>query len=113
MLWIILIAIFAGSFAYFATQNTTLITINLGNYYLPDLPVYAVVLASIIATLLVSGLLYIIQSLSSSLTIHEKEDDLKKANNEIAELNRQIHKLELENTKLKSDIGLPEDENSI
>lgn len=113
MLWIILIAVFAGSFAYFATQNTTLVTIHLGTYIVPDLPVYSVILASILATLIVSGFIYIVKSLSSSLTIHEKEDDLKNARNEVAELTKDLHKMELENAKLKGDLGIPEDENSI
>lgn len=113
MFWIILVAIFAGIFSYFATQNSTPVTVMFGPYIFPNLPLYFVILISIIATLLISGFLYILKSLSSSFKIHKKDDDLKNARNEVAELTKEIHKLELENTRLKSDIGAPEDENSI
>lgn len=113
MFWIILVAIFAGIFSYFATQNTIPVTINLGPYIFPDIPLYVVILAAILATLLISGFLYVLKSLSASLKIHKRDDDLKNTRNEVAELTKEVHKLELENTKLRSDIGAPDDENSI
>lgn len=113
MLWIILIAIFAGLYSYFATQNTGVIDLRFGNYILSTIPIYVVILASILITASICGVVYLMRTLSSSLTIREKSDDLRDAKNEVAELTREVHKLELQNAKLKNDLGAPEDENSI
>jgi len=114
MLTLVVTVLFGLGFALFATQNTGPVAVFIGPYTIADIPVYLVILASIIFTLLVCGFLYLLKSLSSSLTISEKEDELKKTKDELAEANKLTHKLELENTKLKTELGEDDkDENSI
>jgi len=105
MLIVILISIFGLLFAYFATGNTALVSIKFGQYIFPGVPLYLVILASLAIGLIIAGLIYFLKSLSSSFTISEKEDALKEAKKESAELTKQVHKLELENTKLKTELG--------
>ena len=114
MLTLIATVILALVFALFATQNTGSVTIYFGSNSISNVPLYLVILLSIILTLLVSGFIYFLRSLSSSLTLNEKEEDIKKTKGELAEVTRQAHKLELENTKLKAELGRQdEDEDAI
>lgn len=105
MIIILIIIIFGLAFSYFATVNTAAISINFGFYTLSSVPVYLVILASIAIGVFVAAGFYLIKSLSDSLTIGEEKDKLKKAREERNELVKKSHKLELENTKLKAQLG--------
>ena len=109
MLAIIFIVVLGIAFAYFATINTALININLGFYNLSQIPVYLAILVSVTIGLLLTALFYAIKSLSSSLTINEKESEIKNTKKEVAELTKKLHQLEIENTKLKSKNGVKDD----
>lgn len=113
MLTLIVTVLFGLGFALFATQNTGPVDVYIGPYAIADVPSYLVILASIVFALLVCGFLYLLKSLSSSLTISEKDEELKKTKEELAEVTKTAHKLELENTKLKAEAGEAEDENAI
>lgn len=113
MLTLVVTVFFGLGFALFATQNTGPVDVFIGPYTIPNVPIYLVILASIVIALLVCGFLYLLKSLSSSLTIREKEEELKKTKSEMAEVTKTAHKLELENTKLKAESGEAKDENAI
>ena len=113
MLTLLVMVAAAIGYAIFATQNTTGIEINLGNYVIPNVPVYLVVLLPLLIGLLASYFIHVAYYLSLKLTIGEKEDELKKLREENADLTKEVHKLELENTKIKSKNGEPVDEDSI
>jgi len=105
MLVLVLVILFGVAFSYFATQNTGTTTIYIGKFSF-QLAMYLVVLGSMAVSFLIAGLIYLLRSLSSSLTISEKENELKNAKKELAESTKQLHKLELENTKLKAKAGI-------
>jgi uncharacterized membrane protein (DUF106 family) len=113
MLTLIITVVLGLGFAFFATQNTGSIDLNFGNYVLPDVPVYLVVLIPLLIGLFASLIIHVTKALSSSLTINEQKDEIKKFKDETAELTKQVHKLELENTKLKAENGKDFDEDSI
>jgi uncharacterized integral membrane protein len=113
MITLVVTVLLGLAFALFATQNTGPVDIHIGPYNITDAPVYLVILASIVFALLVCGLIYFIKSLSSSLTISEKDEELKKTKEELTETTKLAHKLELENTKLKAESGEEDDENAI
>jgi uncharacterized integral membrane protein len=104
MLVLILIVVFGVAFSFFATLNTSPISLNFGHYTLADLPIYIVVLGSLALGLLISGFIYLIRTLSSSLTISEKDTELKTLKKEFNEITKEAHKLEIENTKLKTKL---------
>ena len=54
-----------------------------------------------------------VKDLSASLTINEGKTRVKSLKKELAEVTKEAHKLEIENAKLKTQTGEPEDENSI
>ena len=112
MLTLVVTAILAGAFALFATQNTAVVNVNFGNYML-QMPLFLVVIVPLILGLIASYFIYVAYSLSLKLTLNEQKDELKKLREENVNLTKDVHKFELENTKLKSKNGDSVDEDSI
>lgn len=100
-------------FAVFATQNTGPVTLNLAGHIFTNIPLYLAILVPLLIGLLLAFLLHIFKDLSQSLTINEQKDEIKKQKGEIAEVTKDAHKFQLENTKIKSENGEPDDEDSI
>ncbi len=113
MLTLVFTVLLAGLFAFFATQNTSGVSLNFAGYVLSDIPLYLVILFPLLTGLVLSFLFHMVKDLSASLTINEGKTRVKSLKKELAEVTKQAHKLEIENAKLKTQTGEPEDENSI
>ena len=113
MFALIILFVFGIGIAFFATQNTQTISITLANYPLTDVPLYLIVLVSLLLGFVVSWILSLVDVISSALNIHGKEGAIKDANKQIAELTRNVHQLELENERLKAESGHPSDDKSL
>ncbi|MBI2264434.1 MAG: DUF1049 domain-containing protein [Armatimonadetes bacterium] len=112
MLILILGAVFGLLVAYFAVQNTAPVAIILAGYE-STVPLYFVVIGSLLIGLLLSWITSLAESLSSFFTIHGKDSAIKEARKEIGELAIRIHELELENTRLRAEAArLPVGEES-
>lgn len=101
MLTLILLVVFGILAALFASQNTTSASITFATYTLEAIPMYLIVLGSVLAGLLFSSIISMAQSISSSFTLHGKDVKIRKSNNSLVELTKHIHQLELENARLK------------
>lgn len=113
MLTLLLTAILGALISIFATQNTGLVTLNFGNYFFPTLPIYLAILIPVIVALSISLLVQIMRNLSTILTIRSQKSTIKNLKRELAEVTKNLHKAELENTKFKAEAGEPQDTNSI
>ncbi len=113
MLMLLITVVLGVFFAIFATQNTGSITLNFGDYILPNVPTYLAVLIPLLIGLLLGFFIYTFKSLSQNMTISEDKDRIKNLKKDLAEVAQRAHKLELENTKLKVESGRKNDENSI
>ena len=113
MLILVFTVLLATVFALFATQNTTSVSLTFLGYAIPNIPVYLAVLFPFLIGLLVSFLFHMAKDLSSSLTINEEKGRIKNLKKELAEVTKQAHQFEIENAKLKTQTGEPDDENSI
>ena len=113
MLTLIVTGILGLGFALFAVQNTEPVSLNFGSYTFAGIPVYLLILIPLLVGVLLSWFINLAKGLSQSLTINEQKDKLKESKKEVAELTKMVHKLELENTKLKTEQGKEEDENAI
>jgi uncharacterized integral membrane protein len=102
MFTLLVTVILGVAFAYFASQNNVPVNLNLGGYFLPSVPLYLVALFPLLLGLLVSFFIHMVKDLSQRLTINEGENNIKKLVQENAELTKEVHKLELENVKLKA-----------
>jgi uncharacterized integral membrane protein len=101
MVLIILLLVFGILAALFAVQNTLHVDVTLLGYTLHQIPLYLIMLGSLLAGILVSSVFNISNSISSSLTIHGKDVKIKKSKSTETDLNSRIHHLELENANLK------------
>lgn len=100
------------AFAIFATQNTATVPINLIFLQIPMVPIFLVALIPLLIGLLASFLIHILSEIAASITLDEKQRELKGTKQENTELTKRVHKLELENTKLKAKQGEEFDEES-
>ena len=101
--------LFGLGFAYFATRNTTTIEVDLVYTKINNIPIYIVVLGSLLIGIILSWLLNLLNSIPTRLNNRGKELTIKDAKKEIAELTRKIHQLEIENVSLKNQNGLEEE----
>lgn len=106
MAGLIVIVALGAVIAYFATQNTSPVSISIVGYLL-TVPLYSVVVGSLLVGFLVSWIFSLVDSLSSFLKIHGKESKIKKDQKEIEDLKKRIHDLELENENLKGKASSP------
>jgi uncharacterized integral membrane protein len=102
MLAFIFTIIFSVATAYFATQNTSTLTLHLASYSWTGIPVYLLMLGSLLVGLLFAWVFQLLNTISSSLTIKNKEHALKEEKKANLDLTKRIHQLELENSKITS-----------
>ncbi len=86
--------------AYISKTNTMLVSVKLGPYVISNIPLFYIILGSLIIGMTLSYLVNFIRSIFVSLTLRGKDNQIKKSKEEILELTRQVHQLELENEKL-------------
>lgn len=113
MLTLILTAVMSILFAIFATQNTGLVDLNFGNYFVTTIPIYIAILIPILLSLVISFTLQLINNFANILTIRNQKKTIKNLKRELAEVTKELHKSELENVKFKAELGEPKDANSI
>lgn len=101
MISLIILIVTGAGFAYFATQNTARVSINLFHYVIADVPIYVVVLAALLIGIVISLIISFFGSITNTLRIFGKNSTIKKDKRDIASLNKRIHDLELENENLK------------
>lgn len=113
MLNIIYLLITGSVFAYLAKDNLVPVTLSLANYTIPNIPLFFVVVGSLLVGLLFSYILQIITNIANSYVLRGKKLEIKSGKNEILELTRRIHQLELENEKLKHGGPMMVDANAL
>jgi uncharacterized integral membrane protein len=113
MATLIVSVLFGIVMAYFATQNTQAISLNFWNYSVPGIPIYMVVVGGLLVGLLLSWVISLVNSVITAFTLRGKESTIKDYRKENAELAKQIHQLELENTRIKAETNTPDDDKSL
>src|SRR5262245_65312034 len=102
MLILLIGVIFGLAIGYFATQNTTPVTIHVAQYAFEG-PLYLVIVGSLFLGLFMAWILYFARSVSSTLAIRGKDHALKRARQAVADLELRVRELQAENTHLKTD----------
>src|SRR3989344_8921058 len=103
MFALILLIVIGFGMAAFATQNVEAVSINLVGNTLTEIPLYTIVLGSMLLGILISYLISLVNSINSILTIHNKETTINAANKKIEALQETNHSLELELAQLKNE----------
>lgn len=102
MLAVLLTIIFAIAVAYFATQNTAAIIINILGYS-SVVPVYLVVLLSLLVGFIFAWILHLMNAFASLFALRGKDNAIKKEKKVNTELTNKVHDLEIEKTRLETE----------
>jgi uncharacterized membrane protein len=114
MLVLILFLVVGSLLVYVSKFNFMPVTINLWQYTYTDIPLFYVIIGSVLIGMVVSYLVYLMHVVTTALKLHGKDRELKKEKNEVLELTKRVHQLELENEKLKNGSDSePEDSNAL
>lgn len=108
MLVILLSVVFGLAIGYFSTQNTAPVTVQFGDFVLRDVPLYFVTIGSLLLGLLIAWIFYFARTVSTSVTIFEKDYAMKKSRRTVAEMDQRLHELEIENSRLKAEMPAPD-----
>lgn len=113
MTMLLITAIFGFIFALFATQNTSPASIAAGPWHLNNIPVYWIVLGSLLGGLFISWVINFFEGVAASWALMKKERQLKHTQRSVTTLNEKLQSLEIENAQLKKDTNLPSSEDEI
>jgi uncharacterized integral membrane protein len=114
MLVVILFLVVGSVLVYISKFNFVPVTVNLGLYVFPNIPLFYVIIASLLIGLVISYLVYLIRFISTSFAFRGKNKEIKKEKDTVLELTKRVHQLELENEKLSHESdGKPDDSNAL
>lgn len=115
MITLILFLVVGSVMAYLAQNNLVQVTLHLGTYVFSGIPLFYIIIGSLLTGL---GLAYFIQLFNSfftALTMRGKDSKIKQDKSDIADLTKRVHQLELENERLKNNSTTtePQDKNAL
>ena len=115
MLILILLLVVGSILVYISKFNFVPVTVNLGMYTISDIPLFYVIVASLLFGLVLSYLVYLVNGISTSLKFRGKDHEIKQNKDEVLELTKRVHQLELEKEKIKngSEETEPTDQNAL
>lgn len=113
MATLIVTVLFGLVIAFFAIQNTTTISLKFLHYTIPSIPSYIVIVGALLVGLFFSLIISFVNDIATGFTIRGKDSKIKDYKKENTEYLKQIHQLEIENTKLKANTNVSEDDKSL
>jgi hypothetical protein len=103
MINIIFLLIAGSALTYISKYNLELVTVDIGVYRLVDIPLFYVIVGSLLIGLVLSYLLQILRNISTYWEIRGKSREIQTGKQEILDLTKTVHQLELANEKLKHE----------
>ncbi|MFH0773568.1 MAG: lipopolysaccharide assembly protein LapA domain-containing protein [bacterium] len=114
MLILILFLIVGSMLVYISKFNFQLVSVNLGFAVFQSVPLFYVIVGSLLIGLVLSYIPYLVNSISNSFILQGKNNEIKKNKNEVLELTKRVHQLEIKNEKLGKESGIePGDSNAL
>ena len=113
---ILILLLVVGAFmAYLAQDNSMLATLRLGTSVVSGIPLFYVIIGSLLAGLVFAYLIHLVNSIFTAFSMHRKDTAIKHGKSDIVNLTKRIHQLELENERLKneSSVDEPRDSNAL
>lgn len=100
----LVIAVILGLiFAFFAGQNTGGVSLNLFSYQFLNVPLYLVVLGSLLLGVVISYLINLVEGVGSAMTLRGKDHTIHQTQAAVTKLQERIKELELDNARLRGD----------
>lgn len=103
MLLLLVIILFGMLIGIFATQNTGLTQIALGNYQLSGIPLYVIALGGLLIGVLISWILSFFGAMSSFMTLRGKDSKINDLRKSLTDMKQKIRDLEVENARLRGE----------
>lgn len=115
MFTLILFLVLGSGMVYLAQNNLTLVTLHLWRYEFADIPLFYVIIGSLLTGLGLAYLGYLVNSIFTGFTLRGKDKKIKQGKSENVDLTKRIHQLELENERLKNNSTViePQDKNAL
>ncbi len=115
MLILILLLVVGGAMVYLAQNNLTVVTLHLGTYAFSGIPLFYIIIGSILIGLGLAYFIYLVNSILAAFVMHGKDNKIKQEASEIVDLTKQVHQLELANERLKNNSTIiePQDKNAL
>ena len=101
MLNIIFLLIAGSALTYISQYNLELVSVNLGIYTFSNIPLFYVIVGSLLVGLILSYLMQLLSNVFTYFEIRGKSREIKSGQEEILDLTKTVHQLELANEKLK------------
>lgn len=101
--------------AYLAQGNLSPVTLHFGTYIFSEIPLFYIIIGSLLIGLSLAYFLNVISSIFAGLAMRGKDNKIKRGKSDIVELTKQIHQLEIENERLKNNTTVigPQDKNAL
>lgn len=114
MFSLIFFLIFGSGLTFFALQNTAHVSLSLFNQTYSDVPLFSVIIGSMLIGVLLSFLISMVNSIATSFTLRGKDKKIKETEKSLNEVTKKNHQLEIENEVLKKDNpAVTEDDKSL
>ena len=115
LLVLILFLAIGAIVVYISQYNFTPVTVNLGIYVLSDIPLFYIIIGSLLTGLGLAYFIYLFNSIFAAFTMHGKDNKIKQGKSDIVGLTKRIHQLEIENERLKNNSTViePFDKNAL
>lgn len=101
MFILIFTLLFAVPVAIFATQNTQTVNVNLFQSIYPSVPLYLIVLITLLIGVIFSWLIHVVDIFYSSWELRNKVNALKQEKKKNLDLAKKLHELEIETAEMK------------
>lgn len=100
---LVLMVLLGVVFAYFATQNTLGTNLLVGPYNWANVPLYMIVLGSLLLGMVISWFISIISGIGSALSMRRRDSTIKAREKDLESMQSKLHDLELENARLRGE----------
>lgn len=101
MFTLIFAVVFGLALSFFALQNTNRVTITLANIPFSDVPLWVIIVVSVLTGLIFASYFNVINIVTSAFRLRTKDNAIKGADNEIRKLSDENKRLSEENERLK------------
>lgn len=101
MLNIIFLLIAGSALTYISKYNLEPVSVNLGIYNIPSIPLFYVIVGSVLFGIILSYIMQLLRNIFTYFEIRGKSRQIKSGQEEILDLTKTVHQLELQNEKLK------------
>lgn len=113
MLNIILLLLSGSVLAYISRDNLAPVTLHLAQYTIAQIPLFYVIVGSLLAGLILAYIVQLFGSIATAFVLRGNQKAMKSGRDEILELTKRIHQLELENEQLKHAEPVNFDQNAL